>query len=142
MYVQAEDEGYFWIVCEALPDYKYTLGDRITFHIYVDGRVTGTQTVGPSHPHKEHRGALFDGFSEIFQFAKIPPDTPHSVKSKDVPFYDSSSGVGGISVDVIRSKHLKHVKYFGMRPFRNPPRDEEALKRKGLTHVTRRGYVV
>ncbi|KAL0631718.1 hypothetical protein Q9L58_009410, partial [Maublancomyces gigas] len=136
VYDQAEDAVNFWIVCEALPDYKYTLGDHVTFHIYVVGKVTGTQTVGPSHSDNEHRGALFNGF----QFAKIPSDTPHhSAKGKDVPFYDSSSGFGGISADLICSKYLKHMKYFGKRPVRNPLRDEEVLRRKGLTHVTMRG---
>lgn len=141
VYVQAEDAVNFWIVCEALPDYKYTLGDRITFHIYVDGKVTGTQTVGPSHPHREHRGALFDGVSELFQFAEIQSSTPHPAENQEVPFYDSLLGVGEISVDVLRSKYLEHYKWFGMRPARNPSRDEKALKSKGLTHITRRGYV-
>lgn len=143
MDVQDEGAVNFWIVCEAILDYKYTLGNHVTFHFYIDGKLTGTQTVGPSHSHKEHRGALFDGFSERFQFAKISSDTPHhSAKGKDVPFYHSSSGFGGIYAGLIHAKYLKHIKYFGKRPVQNPLRDVEALRRKCLTHVTRRGYVV
>lgn len=142
VYIQAEDRANFWIVCEALPDYKYTLGDRITFHLYVDGKVTGTQTIGPSYPRKEHRGALFDGFSELFQFAEISSSTPLPTENHDAPYYDLPLRIGEISVDVMRSKYLEHYKWFGMRPARNPSKDEKALNGKGLTHITTRGYVL
>lgn len=75
VYIQAEDETTFWIVCEVLADHKYTTDDCMVFNARIDGKRMSGVVSTKRHPKKENRGVQRDGFLEPFQFAKIASGT-------------------------------------------------------------------
>lgn len=75
VYIEAENAATFWIVCEALPDYKYTVGDCVGFNISIDGKSTGFKSISPHNPRQEYKDTCLNGVSELHQFVEIPPGT-------------------------------------------------------------------
>lgn len=76
VYIQAENAATFWFVSETLPDYMYTVGNRVTFTFYVDGKPMGNMGSTKNRLCSEYREAEFDGGSKSFQFAEVSSGTP------------------------------------------------------------------
>lgn len=71
VYIQAGNASPFWIRCEVLKDYQYTLGDRISFRVYIDGNFAEGRVAEPKFPLINIRGVCHGNIIKRLKFSKL-----------------------------------------------------------------------
>lgn len=71
VYTQVEDATTFWIECETLPGYQYTIGDSLSFQVYLDGKYASSAMLNKDTPNAKVEGVSSKFFVKPFKFSEI-----------------------------------------------------------------------
>lgn len=162
VYIQAHDGADFWIACEVLPGYKATVGDRVSFRVFLDGEDMGSLGLAGSECKDDIKGIYSrdssgHSFVQPFQFSKIPlgmsPKLRHKVANISdyltlVEDHDSETHIdegllqkiGEISIIVQRTTRRQPSKEISERitqALSAEELNEKVLKGTDLTHITK-----